>query len=232
MYYLNSRYYVPEWGRFLNADTYIDTGTGLIGTNMFAYCDNDPVNKIDPMGNWSQEVHQELTKLLSADFKNYNINNIAYWNADTDDTYSAWKFSYFPSYQGKHFDRHIRLSETNGEDSRIYYGTNYFDQAIAAYRANKINEMNKWLGYGLHCYQDLSAHGNIDANTWALASHVGINADETNYIWADDKDRGLSYKIGCVTKIPNTSGSYRGPRYEEAGISTVLYMALFNYAIS
>lgn len=232
MYYLNSRYYVPEWGRFLNADTYIDTGTGLIGTNMFAYCDNDPVNKIDPMGNWSQEVHQELTKLLSADFKNYNINNIAYWNADTDDTYSAWKFSYFPSYQGKHFDRHIRLSETNGEDSRVYYGTNYFDQAIAAYRANKINEMNKWLGYGLHCYQDLSAHGNIDANTWALASHVGINADETNYIWADDKDRGLSYKIGCVTKIPNTSGSYRGPRYEEASVSTVLYMALFNYAIS
>ena len=49
MYYLQSRYYVPEWGRFLNADLYVDTGTGILGTNMYAYCENDPVNYIDPV---------------------------------------------------------------------------------------------------------------------------------------------------------------------------------------
>ena len=50
LYYLKSRYYSPEWGRFLNADSYCDTETSIIGTNMFAYCDNNPVNYVDPEG--------------------------------------------------------------------------------------------------------------------------------------------------------------------------------------
>ena len=46
-YYLNSRYYNPEWSRFINADIYVSTGQGLTGANMFAYCGNDPVNRMD-----------------------------------------------------------------------------------------------------------------------------------------------------------------------------------------
>ena len=52
-YYLQSRYYDPEIGRFINADSYASTdATGLLSTNMFAYCENDPVNKSDPSGEW------------------------------------------------------------------------------------------------------------------------------------------------------------------------------------
>ena len=43
MYYLNSRYYDQNTGRFINADSYVSTDTGLLGYNMFAYC-NNPVN--------------------------------------------------------------------------------------------------------------------------------------------------------------------------------------------
>ena len=49
-YYLQSRYYNPQWGRFLNADGYVSTGTGLLGYNMFAYCNNNPVMFTDPTG--------------------------------------------------------------------------------------------------------------------------------------------------------------------------------------
>ena len=42
-YYLNSRYNDPETGRFINADGYASTGQGMIGCNMFAYCNNNPV---------------------------------------------------------------------------------------------------------------------------------------------------------------------------------------------
>ena len=54
LYYVTSRYYDPEVGRFLNADGYVSTGQGLFGNNMFGYCGNNPVNRFDPTGHfWS-----------------------------------------------------------------------------------------------------------------------------------------------------------------------------------
>ena len=50
MYYLQSRYYDARIGRFINADGYVSTGQGLTGNNMFAYCGNNPVNRVDPTG--------------------------------------------------------------------------------------------------------------------------------------------------------------------------------------
>ncbi|MBQ8354945.1 MAG: RHS repeat protein, partial [Oscillospiraceae bacterium] len=37
-YYLQSRYYDPSIGRFINADSFASTGQGFVGYNVFAYC--------------------------------------------------------------------------------------------------------------------------------------------------------------------------------------------------
>ena len=50
LYYLQSRYYDPVIGRFINADKYVSTGQGILSNNMFAYCVNNPVNRIDKTG--------------------------------------------------------------------------------------------------------------------------------------------------------------------------------------
>ena len=50
LYYLSSRYYNPVWGRFINADGYASTGQGFTGDNMFAYCNDNPVNYNDSEG--------------------------------------------------------------------------------------------------------------------------------------------------------------------------------------
>ncbi len=52
LYYLNSRYYSPEFGRFISADNAIGQIGSVHGANMFAYCFNNPINMSDPMGNW------------------------------------------------------------------------------------------------------------------------------------------------------------------------------------
>ena len=49
-YYLNSRYYDPKVGRFINPDSFVSTGQGLTGYNMFAYCNNNPVIYVDYTG--------------------------------------------------------------------------------------------------------------------------------------------------------------------------------------
>ncbi|WP_457945427.1 DNRLRE domain-containing protein [Caproiciproducens sp. LBM24188] len=55
LYYLNSRYYDPQTGRMINAD-HIDTltssPTSSTDKNLFSYCDNDPVNRIDQEGSF------------------------------------------------------------------------------------------------------------------------------------------------------------------------------------
>ena len=51
LYYLQSRYYDPFTGRFLNADVYCDTNTGTpLSTNIFAYCENNPISNADESG--------------------------------------------------------------------------------------------------------------------------------------------------------------------------------------
>ena len=48
LYYLQSRYYDPFTGRFLNADIFNDTDTKTsLSTNMYAYCENNSVNYVD-----------------------------------------------------------------------------------------------------------------------------------------------------------------------------------------
>ena len=50
-YYLQSRYYDPAIGRFLNVDSQISgIGGEPIEYNMFAYCGSNPVNKVDNAG--------------------------------------------------------------------------------------------------------------------------------------------------------------------------------------
>ena len=49
-YYLQSRYYNPELGRFISADVYLSTGQGVIGHNSYAYCGNNPIVRQDPSG--------------------------------------------------------------------------------------------------------------------------------------------------------------------------------------
>ena len=52
LYYLQSRYYDPEIGRFLNADSvdYIGINDTVLSYNAFAYCENNATNDSDPLG--------------------------------------------------------------------------------------------------------------------------------------------------------------------------------------
>lgn len=81
---MESRYYDPETGRFINADKYHDTGTGLLGANMFAYCANNPVEHTDPEGDAyiiteHKAWFQSPTYSLSGIFR-YPAYNPKVWN--------------------------------------------------------------------------------------------------------------------------------------------------------
>ena len=49
-YFLQSRYYDPTVGRFINADDMLGGNGDIQSYNLFAYCSNDPINHSDPSG--------------------------------------------------------------------------------------------------------------------------------------------------------------------------------------
>ena len=109
LYYLKSRYYDPVTGRFLNADMYCDTQSNIFGTNMFAYCNNNWVNQIDPEGTdamWLQfgnaiqilgsyNVHVSIkTDLLNFGFSvTTKPIQLGHTSLMVEDAYSTWWYS-------------------------------------------------------------------------------------------------------------------------------------------
>ena len=86
-YYLQSRYYDPTLGRFINADSYASTGQGYLGYNMFAYCGNKPVFSEDPSGTKIEIVDDYYSGIIGKLFKFLSrVVIFACLDAITDDT--------------------------------------------------------------------------------------------------------------------------------------------------
>ena len=61
LYYLKSRFYDPATGRFVNADGCNSTGQGLLSSNMYIYCENNPINRVDSTGRFWSELWDFVT---------------------------------------------------------------------------------------------------------------------------------------------------------------------------
>ena len=66
LYYLQTRYYDPQTGRFINADNTIFIGSSgtAIGDNIYTYCENNPINRSDREGTFFKEIYNKLKKAV------------------------------------------------------------------------------------------------------------------------------------------------------------------------
>lgn len=65
LYYLNSRYYNPVWGRFLNADSII-LPSKYFSYNLYLYTSNNPINFSDMSGQFLKKIGNKLKKGIKA----------------------------------------------------------------------------------------------------------------------------------------------------------------------
>ena len=85
-YYCQSRYYDPAIGRFINADSFVSTGQDFIGYNMFAYCGNNPIIRVDTNGEAFETVFDVASLIVSALEVAANPGDIGAWAGLLGDT--------------------------------------------------------------------------------------------------------------------------------------------------
>ena len=77
LYYLQSRYYDPITGRFLNADdpAFIGATGTTLSTNLFTYCENNCIFNIDQTGNSKISIKKVEIHFQKIDFRIYRSGN-------------------------------------------------------------------------------------------------------------------------------------------------------------
>jgi RHS repeat-associated protein len=92
LYYLQARYYNPDWGRFLNTDGIIGLNSVLLTNNMFIYCVNNPVNLNDPSGyasifkylKYPGEIHRAVQNDMKKRFPRFKFEAVLINNKRVD----------------------------------------------------------------------------------------------------------------------------------------------------
>ena len=102
LYYLSSRYYDPETGRFINADSILDLNHGNRGTNLFTYAVNNPQSYKDKAG---------TDAILINDFGEEGMPVVGHARLFIQDEAGNWYFTEFAGRnKGFVFEMNFRIS--------------------------------------------------------------------------------------------------------------------------
>lgn len=139
LYYYRARYYDAKDGRFISKDPIGFRG----GINQFSYVQNNPVNWIDPLGLYGEDVHLNLTDLWArqAGFNGCAAKKIATSNNQMDNDFFT-----NPEYLTNYF-----LGGTKFHFQTEQYAESLLSQAVQS------GDITKF-GKALHVLQDSYSH--------------------------------------------------------------------------
>ena len=134
-YYLKTRYYSPDMCRFINADGIIQTGQGMLDKNMFAYCGNNPINRLDDNGNFWKSVKKCFSKAWS---------KVKSWARNTFGAGFTIE-NHFPNYEKEHLGNYLSFfvtAKTGSKTKTTIYKKGNSSKPISVYAKGRSDD---WL---------------------------------------------------------------------------------------
>ena len=233
-YYLQSRYYDPAIGRFINADGQIALDGSFLNTNQFAYCGNNPVNQVDPEGeDYLRALYRVLRLLKLVSNKAYKRLNMR-WNAKYDRMSGT-------------STRNRLINDQNGTTGQTFtYGACYAQknacETIAVHNAKVLLGIDSTLSDTMAAFQDanaMMAFGYLGSDPLRIGTVLRNEGIQYTRIRLDEMDKPGTYIISFWNDKPLTEGlhtvavSYDGTgytTYNRYGDGKLNYQAPASYA--
>lgn len=181
-YYLNSRYYDPEIGRFINADRleYLDPDN-LNGLNLYAYCLNNPTNRLDYFGKKSS-VFDSFLKFVK------KSRAIPYFSSNDRHTYT-YSLIIDEMLANLFTDRYVSISYQPMPSGRFYTYSN-FDYGNYSHGGgvgiNLYDAVSFEIGYTGGTFWDLGIASSTSIGSLSFGTSIGTS--------------GIAFSIGLTNE--------------------------------
>ncbi|WP_407385373.1 RHS repeat domain-containing protein [Ruminococcus sp.] len=189
-YYLQSRYYDPVTHRYINTDGYVYTGSGILGFNMFSYCNNNPVIYYDSNGTNGipvtiNEGQKWLASGLPCPFTIMDISLAQRNGAQANDVF-FYDYSYTYNYGGISYESSMSTGKIYYADN-VSYATTSKKYEISAYSyPNTVTSFSGEHIEGLDTvtmgvrFGDLTLFSGIDGNNHLIGWDYSVEYDNNN----------------------------------------------------
>ncbi len=214
LYYLQSRYYSPEWGRFINADALAGNAGQLLSHNVFAYCSNNPITRSDPSGfMWKMADdgiggYTPTNQDIDNEVQNYVSNNKDYPKARWDvENFETKNVVYRASYPQSKINKGIFTTKTtlgvevikmtSASWNQHYTIVNYYGSKQSNSGHMSVGNLVSVIGITLStripplkenkAYNTIAAYGGIGLSIYGIAWDDLHSYQKMKSVWYRDK---------------------------------------------
>ena len=208
LYYLNSRYYDPMVGRFLNADSVVpNVGGNIKGYNVFIYCVNNPVNMVDSSGHYPKKMTEKLKMYQKSqkESKKASDSNESSYVTRSHITTPTYMFDAGPAFGKIGFS----ITTTSDEDNHDWMYT-YVDSGNDETRYGGEITAGDWLAIGSGASSNINFYINMQISpVFHLEGSIGLDGiGLTAGIDAGNTAYDLEIKAGWGTIFLFYTGQY------------------------
>ena len=217
-YYLGTRYYDAKLGRFVNSDGVLGANEDFSGYNLFSYCGNDPINRIDYGGQfWDYVLDAVFIGIGVADLIEDPSWSKAAWLA-LDVTLAVIPF--IPALSGaRHLSKADDVVDVAKAANKV---DNFADAGGAIRKANKADFIDN--GWDLVQSLDKTEDGFTISNKFVGTQiHTKFNYEKKSINFANrvdgfDRDAKIIYELKPNNPRSIRQGKKQLLRYQNAAL--------------